>query len=100
MPTFLFAYRLPKDYKIGSPEQVAAWNAWFEQLGSHLVARGNPVVDRRTLGAGPSATVLGGYSLVTAEDLDAAAVLAKGSPAVSAGLGVEVGELLELNRSA
>ncbi len=40
-------------------------------------------------------TRLGGYSLVTAEDLDGAAALAEGCPALRVGGGVEIGTVLE-----
>jgi hypothetical protein len=41
---------------------------------------------------------LGGYTLVTADDLEAAVALAKGHPLLRQGGGVEVGELTVLNR--
>jgi hypothetical protein len=41
-------------------------------------------------------THLCGYSFVTADDLESAVALAKGAPVVSAGGGVEVGEITEL----
>jgi hypothetical protein len=37
--------------------------------------------------------VLGGYSLITAADLEAAVILGKGCPFLENGGGVEVGEL-------
>jgi hypothetical protein len=45
--------------------------------------------------AGPS-TRLGGYSIVTADDLDAALSLAKSCPSIERGGGVEVGLLADL----
>lgn len=64
--------------------------------GADLVDRGNPVrealgVDNRGAGA-----VLGGFSLVTADNLKAAAARAKVCPALRHGGGVEVGRLIEL----
>lgn len=97
MSTFLLAYRVPKDYVPGSPEVVPAWKAFFEGLRANLVDVGNPVFDRTTLGCCAADTVLGGYSLVTADDLDAAVALAAGCPALTIGGGVEVGELTLLN---
>jgi hypothetical protein len=41
--------------------------------------------------------VLGGYSLITAGDLEAAVELAKGCPFLHQGGGIEVGELAQLH---
>jgi hypothetical protein len=97
MSTFVFTYRLPKTYTGGSPEVMALWNGWFESMGANLVDRGNPVFTRTTLGNCESEGQLAGYSLVIAHDLEAAATLAKGCPALQQGGGVEVGELTLLN---
>jgi YCII-related domain-containing protein len=92
MSTFVFIYRAPKNYT-PSEDAIAQWGAWFESMGDSVVDRGNRVVDRATLG-GALDTVLGGYSLVRADDLDAAVGLAKGCPILEQSGGVEVGELM------
>jgi len=99
MSSYVFVYRAPSDYGPGTPDAPAAWQAWFEQLGGSLLDAGNPVFARRVIGSGPSETVLGGYSLVSAVDLDAAVKLAEGCPYLGAGGSVEVGELTLLNPS-
>jgi len=76
---------------------MAAWTAWFESMGAHLVNIGQPVFERGTLGNCAADTVLGGYSLVTADDLEAAVALAMGCPFLDQDGGVEVGELAVLN---
>ena len=96
MSTFLIANRAPKNYR-GSADAMAAWNAWFEKLGANLVDRGNPVFERRTLGNCGADTVLGGYTLVTADNLAAAVALAEGCPHLADGGGVEVGVLTPVN---
>jgi hypothetical protein len=96
MPTYLITNRAPKKYR-GSADTVAAWNAWFERLGANLVDRGNPVFARRMLGNCGTDTELGGYTLVIADNLEAAVALAKGCPHLVVGGGVEVGELTMLN---
>jgi hypothetical protein len=96
MPTYLIANRAPADYT-GSADARAAWDAWFEQLGAHLEDRGNPAFTRSTVGNCGTGTVLGGYTLITADNLEAAVELAKGNPMVASGGGVEVGELTLLN---
>ena len=96
MPKYVFAYRRPVGYQPGNPDAMAAWTAWFQELGSQMVEPGNPVFSSSTLGeAGPS-TAIGGYSLVSADDLESAVALAKGCPALSNGGGVEVGEISEI----
>ena len=96
MPTFVIANRARKEYR-GSPDAAAAWSAWFGRLGAHLVDPGNPVFARTALGDCGPGTVLGGYTLVRADDWAAAVALAESCPALAAGGGVEVGELTPLN---
>ncbi len=107
MATFLFSYRVPRTplaqvlAALDEPARearMAAWNAWFEQLGDRLVQRGNPVNDAQTLGTCTADTRIGGYSLVSADNLDAAVALAKGCPGLEWGGGVEVGEFIEIGQ--
>jgi hypothetical protein len=95
MPKYVFAYRM-QEGDSGSPDAMAQWMAWFEKLGGAVVDTGNPVFSRSTLGNVGTGSALGGYSLITAEDLEAAVTLAKGCPALAAGGGGEVGELTEM----
>ena len=94
MCKFLFAYRVPGDYQPGG-ETGKAWGAWFESLGSSRVDTGHAIVVTRHLGNLDAGTRLGGYSLVTAEDIDGAVALARGCPAIQLGGGVEVGAIPE-----
>lgn len=94
MSTFLFSYHFPTTYT-SSPDSIAAWGAWFQSMGTNLAEAGKPVVQRRTVGNTPRDTLQGGYSLVTADDIEAAVKLAEGCPGVRDGIGVEVGELLK-----
>lgn len=94
MTEFIFAYRSPTGYAQGDPETVAAWQAWFAELGPALRDIGRPVSDQVTVGTtGAGSTRLGGYSVVTADGLDDALAMAKGCPLVAVGGGVEVGTL-------
>jgi fermentation-respiration switch protein FrsA (DUF1100 family) len=93
MAEFVFSYRAPSGYR-GSAETEAAWEAWFDALGPHLEDRGNPVFLRGGVGNCAYDTGLGGYSLISADNLDAAVALAKGCPILAAHGGVEVGELV------
>jgi hypothetical protein len=93
MGTYLLSYRAPVNYAPGSADTVATWSAWFDSLGASLADRGHPIFTRSTLGNCGTGTALGGYSLVTADDLEAAMALAGGCPFLRDGGGVEVGEV-------
>jgi hypothetical protein len=97
MPTFVFTYRMPEDYVPGGPETMAKWTAWFDSMGESLSDLGNPVFESTELGTCGEGTRLGGYSFVTAQDLGTAVSLAKRSPALDVGGGVEVGAVTMLN---
>ena len=97
MATFVFAYRMPNDFAPGRPDTVAAWTAWFEGMGANLADQGKPVLEPATLGYCGDGTRLGGYSLVTADDLETALAVAKGCPALHEGAGIEVGMVGELS---
>jgi hypothetical protein len=94
MPMFLLAYRYGKDVVPGDPNAIAEWRVFFANMGDHVVDAGNPTFARAELGAcETNFSVLGGYSFITADDLDQAVELAKGCPSISRGGGVEVGEI-------
>jgi hypothetical protein len=99
MATFLFSYRVPRDYTPGRPETVAAWTAWFNSMGASLVDQGRPMLAYSALGNCGEGTRPGGYSLVTADDLEAALAMAKGCPALGMGAGIEVGTTREATRA-
>ena len=97
MAAFVFTYRMPAGYVPGGPDTMAAWAAWFDSMGESLSDRGNPVFGSAKLGNCGAETRPGGYTFVNAEDLESAVTLAKGSPALEAGGGVEVGAITVLN---
>ena len=92
MNVYLLVHRAPVKYT-GTAATSAAWKAWFEELGHNLVDPGNAVFDRTAVGPNGSALLLGGYTIVTAESVDAAIALAESCPILAAGGGVEVGTL-------
>ena len=96
MPKFLFTYRMPEEYTAGGDDALAAWADWFADLGPAVVERGNPTFTSAGVGKWEAGTKLGGYSLISAPDLDAAVALAGGSPALRAGGGVVVGEITNI----
>ena len=77
--------------------ELARWGVWYEGIGQAVIDGGNPF--------GPSASVeadgtvsqsapsgLTGYTIVSAENLDAATAFAQGCPILSNGGTVEVYE--------
>jgi hypothetical protein len=77
---------------------MAAWGAWLGGLGESLVDAGNPfgpaasvASDGATSEGGASG--LTGYSILTADNLDAATIAAKGCPVLTNGGAVEVYEV-------
>lgn len=99
MPKFVFTYRSAKsDDASARPEDLAAWQAFLNDvIGPNVVDPGFPVLEPSTvLGAAGESTRLGGYSIVTADDLDTALSMAKHCPTLSRGGGVEVGVLADL----
>jgi hypothetical protein len=97
MSTYLFSYRTSQEPTPATPEAMAAWQGWFQDLGAALVDPGNPVFNRQNVGNCDADTVLGGYTKVSADDLESAVAMTKGCPLLQAGGGVEVGELTVLS---
>jgi hypothetical protein len=94
MANYVFSFRVPADYRPDA-DTPAEWRAWFGELGSALVDVGNAVSAYASLGeVGGSGSRMVAYSVVSAEDMDAALALAKGCPALRVGGGVEVGPVL------
>jgi hypothetical protein len=103
MGNYLYAYRGGRMAETDEERErvMAAWGAWFGQLGEAVVDGGNPFGasasvsgDGGTSDGAPSG--LGGYSVIRADDLAAATELAKGCPVLSDGGAVDVYETLEV----
>lgn len=95
MTNFILTFRGATDRTLSEAEG-AAWMAWFGELGAAIVDPGRQVGETTTLGAAPSSTVVTGYTIIQADDLEGATALAKGCPGLSQGGGVEVGELIAM----
>jgi hypothetical protein len=79
---------------------MAAWQAWYGRLGDAVVDFGNPTGPSKVVGAdgsisdgGPSIT---GFSLISADSLDAAAAACAGHPHLDAGGTVTIHETFEV----
>ena len=86
MKQFLLLYKGPATSPEASHE---AWPQWFHKLGEHLVDRGLPMADGRSLhwdgSINDQATSLNGYSIIQAEDRDEALHLLQNHPYFSPG---------------
>jgi hypothetical protein len=79
---------------------MAAWGQWFGTLGPSIVDAGNPFGPSASVSSnganGAAETGLTGYSILTADSLDAAAELAKGCPVFANGGKVDVYEAIPI----
>jgi hypothetical protein len=81
---------------------MAAWTAWYEQLGSAVVDPGNPIGQTRTIGGdgsvsdGGGSNPVTGYTVITAGSLDQAVQRAQGCPIIASGGSVEVCETFDV----
>ena len=81
---------------------MADWGQWFGGLAQALVDGGNPFSGQAsTIGSDKSvkpgaSSELSGYSILKADNLEAATNLAKGCPVLSGGGTVEVYETFEV----
>ena len=80
---------------------MAAWGAWFGQLGDAVVDGGSPTGASVTVKAGRvkprgGANPATGYSLIEASSIEDAAEKAKGCPILSSGGSVEVCETINV----
>ena len=79
---------------------MEAWGAWFGALGEAVVDGGNPFGPARSIA--PDLTVgsdgqgLSGYSILTADSIDAAVEMAKGCPVLVGGGTVCVNEAIDM----
>lgn len=77
---------------------MKAWDDWYKELGSSIKDGGNPFAPAaKTVSGGGSVsdlsgTPLTGYTILTADSLDSAVAMAKGSPVLSGGGEVHVYE--------
>ena len=104
MPKFMFAYHgggMPETPEEGE-RMMAAWNAWYGEMGEALVDGGAPVGMSKTVSSSGVAgdggsNPLSGYTVVEAADIDAACEMAKGCPMIGDGSGsVEVAPIIEM----
>lgn len=104
MPKFVFAYHggeMPETEAEGA-RVMADWMAWFEGLGSAVVDGGNPVGPSSTVQSDGSVTCdggsnpLSGYSLISADSIEQATIIAQGCPILKAKGSVEIAQAIDM----
>ncbi len=104
MPKFMFIYHgggRPETPEEGE-KVMAAWMSWMAGIGADLVDGGNPAGMSKTVTANGvedngGANPVSGYTLINAQDMDAACKIAAGCPILENGMGtVEVAEAMEM----
>ncbi len=95
MPSYVLTFRGRPERTIDGAEETA-WGEWFKQIGGSIVEPGNRVGTSKALGDGQGKTAVTGYTVIAADNLDAAVALAKGCPGLAHDGGVEVGEIMPM----
>ncbi len=103
MPQYLFVYHggAAPQSQAEIDATMAAWGAWFQDMGSAVKIPGNPVGQSYTVSASGvaedgGANPASGFSVVMADTVEAANEMAKSCPMVVSGTGsVEVAEIHE-----
>ncbi|UVJ39088.1 YciI family protein [Arthrobacter sp. CJ23] len=101
MKKFVVLYKSPKSaaeaIAEASPEEAEAgmkmWTDWAAKAGDGLVDFGTPLGAAKVMNGSSVSdgdATLGGYSIVQAEDLDAAVALMEGHPHFMSGEGAEI----------
>jgi hypothetical protein len=103
MPTYLITYHggsVP-DSPEAAQQALAAFKAWVASAGDSVIDPGaqlgpSKAVTPDGISDGAAAGHLGGYSLISADSLDAAAALVKDHPFVGRGGSLQVSENMVL----
>ena len=101
MAKFVYIYsggKMPETPEEGQ-QVMAAWTGWMGGLGASIVDQGNPFGASTTVtasGDNGSAGNAGGYTIINADSLEAAAKMADGCPIFAAGGQVGVYEAVEM----
>ena len=103
MAKFLFVYHGGSEHPEEECEAVMqAWNDWFDGMGEAVIDAGAPVGNNWTVHRSRIVTSDGGnnpatgYSLIQAEDREAAIELAKGCPIIEANGDIEIAEIIDM----
>ena len=102
MPNYVFAYhggKKPENPEAGAKE-MAKWKAWVGELGDAVVNPGTPLGKSKIVSSNGVSDYDGsnswsGFSIVTADNMDAVLEMAKVCPFLDMGT-IEVAEMMEM----
>lgn len=81
-------------------KSMAAWMAWFGGLGKAVVDSGNPTMPGKIISAAGTRSIgarpVTGYSIIHAESMDAALLMAKNCPHIAEGGSVAVYSIMPM----
>lgn len=105
MPTYVLTFHgesapMPED-----PAELEAmmqkWGAWYGSIGEALVDGGAPFGEASSVGpdgaSTPNPAVMSGYTIITADDMAAATVIAQGSPVLESGHSVQISQCVDMS---
>lgn len=103
MPKFVLAYHTGPNFSppADGPKHMEDWKAWMAGLGDAAVDPGLAVGPSKTVGPdgvadGGGANPLAGYTVVQADNIDAAIEIARACPHIALGGTIEVAPDMEL----
>jgi hypothetical protein len=105
MAKYLLLYHGGSDMAQATPEQqqqvMQAWTTWFDGLGSSVVDGGNPISRGWTLSKdgtedGAGANPATGYSVINADSMEQARILATSCPHLQTGGSIEICETVNI----
>lgn len=102
MPDYIIAYhggKEPEGPEAGA-QHMAKWKSWLSDLGDAVVDRGTPlgkskIVSSSGVSDGSAEDNLSGFSIVTADSMDAAVEIAQACPFLEMGT-LEVAEIMKM----
>ena len=99
MPRYLLAYHggHVDESQEGRERVMKEFGEWFAELGPRLIDPGNPIARAVTVDAGTvsdrgGSNPVSGYTVIEADDMEAAIELVKRGPIVHGGRTVEIAE--------
>ena len=99
MPRYLLAYHggHVDESQEGRERVMKEFGEWFAELGPRLIDPGKPIaraatVDGATVSDGGGSNPVSGYTVIDADDMEAAIELVKRGPIVQGGRTVEIAE--------
>lgn len=80
-----------------APEHMQLWVAYFQKIQASLVDHGAPFLPNSQVLGGGNASGVTGYSIVQADNIEAAIALTEGHPMLTHGGSIQVLECLDLS---